>query len=187
MSEGGIVSKIIQASHERGRKLLEEASVKHDAELAAGLTRVCAEIDARRLEETARILESESQAVSAVRLAERNATLSLKRRLLDRVYEEAWEKSLDPTAFLGWIEGQCKAYCRDGDAIIVADQQADLFRGRLADLIAQIGVRVWDERGGFRAGFIVDRGAKLLNCTLDEAMKAAVRDTEIEVSRVLFR
>lgn len=184
---GGIIEKIVQASKTRGEAVLKEAEAKKNAELAAGLSRLDSEFEARLTAEKKRVLETEGQEISAFRLSERNRIRIRKRKLLDDVYEAAWKKALEPAAFRRWTEKRIEASCRKGDTLIVAAEQTTLFSGEYSALLKRHGVSISPEKGAFRAGFIVERGDIRLNCTLDQEMKAAIRENEIEISRILFR
>ncbi len=186
MPESGIVSKIIETAKERGGKLLKEAEAKRDAELEKGLAALRAEYDAKRQNMRKRDAEALDQELSAFRLVERNVIKLLKRRLLDGVYEAAWGKALEPSTYRRWLEKRMGEYCQTGDVLIVPAGQAALFSGDFKDLASRLKVTVSKEKGKFRAGFIVIRGALRFNCTLDEEMKAAARECEAEMSRVVF-
>jgi hypothetical protein len=184
---GGIIEKIVQAAKARGEAVFKEAEMKRNDELAAGLSKLKTEVEARRAVEKKRAAEMERQELSAFRLVERNKIHVQKRRLLDGVYAAAWQKALQPSIFRAWVEKQLRANCRKGDVITVAADQVSLFSGALSDLIKGFGVTLSPEKGAFRAGFVVDRGDVRLNCTLDQEMSAAIREKEIEISRILFR
>ncbi len=186
MAESGIVSKIIETAKERGEKLLQGAEAKRDAELQKGIAALRAEYDVKSRNMRKRDAEAFDQELSAFRLVERNATKLLKRRLLDGAYETAWEKALEPSAYRRWLEKRMGEYCQAGDVLIVSAAQAVLFSGDFKDIVSRLKVTVSKEKGRFRAGFIVIRETLRFNCTLDEEMKAAERECEAEISRLLF-
>ena len=183
---GGIIEKIIATARARAEESLRESEARRDAVVAEGLARLDAELQERLAQERKRILDAGSREISSFRLAERNRLRVRKRALLEGVYEAAWEKSLAPDAFKRWAEKKIAAVCRKGDSLIVAAAQARAFSAELSDVLARHGVVLSKETGSFRAGFIVERGSVRLNCTLDKEMEAAIRDKEIEISRVLF-
>jgi vacuolar-type H+-ATPase subunit E/Vma4 len=186
LAEGGIVEKILETARERGRKILAEAEAKRKVELASGTAKLAAEFEARRRVVRKHASEAEEQELSAFRLEERNKTLKLKRRLLDGVYEAAWKKILQPDVYRRWVESQMALFCRPGDSLVVSQEQSSLFKNDFSALLKKHDVSLSTEQGRFRAGFIVERGKVRLNCTLDEAMKSAAQECEIEVSRLLF-
>ena len=184
---GSIMEKIVSAARARGEAILKEAEAKRSAEMSAGLARLDAEFNSRLAAEKKRVLETDGQEVSAFRLAERNKIRVQTRKLLDGIYEAAWKKALEPAVYRRWIEKQIEANCRKSDVLIVPAGQAALFDVELSDLLKRHGVTVSQEKGTFRAGFIVERGDIRLNCTLDQEMNAVIREKEIEISRILFQ
>jgi vacuolar-type H+-ATPase subunit E/Vma4 len=186
LAESGIVSKILQTAKERGESLLKEAEARRDAEIEKGLEVLKSEFDGRRQGARKRDAEALDQELSAFRLVERNSVKLLKRKLLDGVYEDAWGRALEPTAYRRWIEARMKEYCIAGDVLVAPAGQAELFADDFKDMLSRYKVSLSDEKGTFRAGFIVIRGNLRFNCTLDEEMKVAVRGCEAEISRHLF-
>jgi vacuolar-type H+-ATPase subunit E/Vma4 len=186
VAERGIVQKILDTATDRGKRILEEARLKRDAAFKQGLSRLSAELDTRGAAARKHEAEAESQELSAFRLFERNVTLKLKRGLLDGIREEAWRKLLEPKTYRRWIEAQMEANCRPGDSLIVSSDQMGLFVNELSELLGTHKVSVSGRKGRFRAGFIIERGTLRLNCTLDEAVKNALRESEVEISRMLF-
>jgi vacuolar-type H+-ATPase subunit E/Vma4 len=186
LAESGIVSKILQTAKDRGEKLLREAEAKRDAELEKGLASLKKEFEARRQAARKHDAEAMDQELSAFRLVERNSVKLLKRRLLDGVYDAAWSKTMEQEAYRGWIESRMKEFCRPGDALVAPAGQSAMFGGDFKDLLSRYKITLSEEKGSFRAGFIVVRGDLRFNCTLDEEMKAAVRESEAEIARFLF-
>ncbi len=186
MAESGIVSKILETAKERGERLLQGTEAKRNAELEKGLAALKAEFEARRQNVRKRDAEALDQELSAFRLVERNAIKLLKRRLLDGVYEAAWGKALEPSAYRRWLEKRMEEYCRAGDVLIVPAGQTALFSSDFADLLSRHKVTVSKEKGRFRAGFIVIREGLRFNCSLDEEMKTAARECEAEISKLVF-
>jgi hypothetical protein len=119
-------------------------------------------------------------------LVERNRTLALKRALLDGVLDDVWKRLLEPSTYRMWIEAQMDAHCSRGDSLIISAGQEGLFSRELSGLLKEHGVTLSERKGSFRAGFIILRGTMKLNCTLDEAVKNAAREGEVEISRILF-
>jgi vacuolar-type H+-ATPase subunit E/Vma4 len=184
---GSIMEKIVSAARARGEAMLKEAEAKRSAEMSAGLARLDAEFNSRLAAEKKHVLETDGQEVSAFRLAERNKIRIQTRKLLDGMYEAAWKEALEPARYRRWLEKRIETNCRKGDALVVSAAQVPLFEGDLSDLLKRHGVTVSQEKGSFRAGFIVERGDIRLNCTLDQEMNAIIREKEIEISRILFQ
>ncbi len=186
MAESAIVQKILDSAEARGGKLIDDARARHDAALRQALGKLSAEMEEKETSARKRETEAQSQQVSSFRLVEKNRTLALKRSLLDGVIEEAWKKLLEPARYRKWIEAQMNANCMKGDSLIVPAGQEALFSGELQALLSRHGVTVAGTRGSIRGGFIIQRGSMRLNCTLDEAVKNAAREGEVEISRILF-
>ena len=102
------------------------------------------------------------------------------------MYEEAWRQVTEEAAYRGWLQRQLSAHAQNGDVIVVAARERERFAGSFAALLAEHGVTLSGEAGRFRAGFVIDRGATRLNCTLDEEFRALAADAEIEISAALF-
>jgi vacuolar-type H+-ATPase subunit E/Vma4 len=180
------MEKIVSTARLRGDEALKEAEAGRKAALAEGLARLDAESADRLAMEKKRILEADAQEISALRLAERNRLRIRKRALLDSVAEAAWKKALEPVVFKRWLEKKIAAVCAKGDSLITSAAQAESFSGAFAEILKRQGVTLSAEKGSFKAGFIVERGSVRINCTLDQELKAAVREKETELSRVLF-
>ena len=186
MSESGIVTKILAAARTQGEKVLEEAKRKREQALTAGLEELGRELASRLESEKKHLREKLQQDLSASRLVEKNKTRKLQRNLLDGIYEEAWGKALEPARYRKYVEKQLSEHCRPGDTIIAPAQQGELFRKELAALLSRHKLTLAEEQGKFRAGFVIVGEDIRLNCSLDEAMKRAVAESEIEISRLLF-
>jgi vacuolar-type H+-ATPase subunit E/Vma4 len=186
MSESGIARKILDSAHQKARAALAEAGRKKDELLHAELARLREELDEKKESAKKRLQESFQQEISAARLAEKNRLNSLKRSLLDAVYESAWRSAVASKALRRFTEQQIREHCKAGDTLVISPEQEENFRKDLAGVLDSMKVSISEERSPFRAGFIAVRGSIRLNCTLDEAFKSAVRDAEIEVARMLF-
>ena len=121
-----------------------------------------------------------------MRLEQRRKLLTRKRRLLDEVYEQAWQQVTEEAGYRAWLERQLSVHAQRGDRIVVAARERDRFASSFKELLASHGVQLSDEGGRFRAGFVIDRGIMRLNCSLDEEFRALAADAEIEISAVLF-
>jgi vacuolar-type H+-ATPase subunit E/Vma4 len=186
MSESGIARKILDAARQKAEAALGEASRRKQEAVQAGLASLKAEMDLKRESARKRLQERHQQEISAARLSEKNRLNSLKRSLLDGVYQGAWQAATAPAAFRAYVEKRIGDTCKPGDVLVVAREQQDLFRKELAGVLQSARLTVSSEAGAFRAGFVAVRGTLRLNCSLDEAFKAAVRESEIEVARILF-
>ena len=186
MSETSIAAKILDAARQKAEAAYAEAAAREQKAVEASLARLAAEEQEKRSAAEKRVRESFQQELSAFRLVETNRIHSLRRKLLDGVFAQAWDAAMAPEHYRAWIERQMKQYCREGDALVVPARQKDFFRTDLKAALAGLKLTVADEAGSFKAGFVAVRGATRLNCTLDEAFRAAVRDSEIEVARTVF-
>jgi vacuolar-type H+-ATPase subunit E/Vma4 len=186
MSETSIASKILDAARQKAQAAYDEASRAQEKALQASLALQKAEMDEKRASARKRLQESFQQELSAFRLVETNRIHALKRKLLDGVFAQAWESAAAGDRYRAYLEKQLRDNCREGDVIVAPASQKQVFQSDLKQVLAQLKVRLSDEAGRFRAGFVAVRGNVRLNCTLDENFKAAVRDTEIEVARSVF-
>lgn len=186
MSETGIAAKILEAARAKAEASYAEAAAREQQALDAALARLAAEEREKKAAAEKRLRESFQQGLSAHRLVETNRIHALRRRLLDGVFTQAWDAALEPARYRAWLEKQLQEHCREGDLLVVPARQKDLFRGDLKAVLARLKVSVSDEPGSFRAGFVAVRGATRLNCSLDEAFRAAVRDSEIEAAKAVF-
>ncbi len=186
MAETSIAAKILDAARQKAEAAYAEAAATEAKAVEASLARLAAEEGEKRAGAEKRLRESFQQDLSAFRLVETNRIHSLRRRLLDGVFARAWEAAADSGPYRAWVERQMQEHCREGDVLVVPARQKDFFRTELKPVLARLKVTVSEEPGSFRAGFVAVRGAARLNCSLDEAFRTAVRDSEIEVARVVF-
>ncbi len=186
MAETGIAAKILEAARAKAEAAYAEAAAKEQKALDAALARLASEERENRAAAEKRLRESFQQELSAHRLVETNRIHSLRRKLLDGVFAQAWDAALSPARYRVWLEKQLQEHCREGDLLVVPAGQKEMFRSELQAVLARLKVSVSDEPGSFRAGFVAVRGTTRLNCSFDEAFRAAVRDSEIEVAKAVF-
>jgi vacuolar-type H+-ATPase subunit E/Vma4 len=181
-----IVDQILAAARSAGEQLLSEAQERYDADLRKGSAELEREVEERRRRGRRQAEEAVQQELSTVRLEQRRKLHTCKRRLLDEVYEEAWQQVTEEAGYRAWLERQLTAHAQPGDRIVVAARERDRFSSSFKELLGAHGVRLSDEAGRFRAGFVIDRGTTRLNCSLDEEFRALAADAEIEISAALF-
>lgn len=181
-----IVDQIMAAAHGAGEELMSEAQERYDAALRTGAAELEREAEELRRRGRRQAEEAVQQELSTVRLEQRRKLLTRKRRLLDEVYETAWQRVTEDAGYRAWVERQLQAHARGGDRIVVAARERDRFASSFKDLLAAHGVQLADEVGRFRAGFIIERGSTRLNCSLDEEFRALQAEAEIEISAALF-
>jgi vacuolar-type H+-ATPase subunit E/Vma4 len=187
MSESSIAAKILDAARQKAQAALDEAARTQEEALKGSLAGLTAQMDEKRAAARKRLQESFQQDLSAFRLVETNRIHSLRRKLLDGIFGQAWEAVAAEDRYRTYLEKQLRENCREGDAIVIPSAQKQLFQVDLKPLLDKLKVRLSEETGRFRAGFVAVRGDVRLNCTLDETFKAAVRDSEIEVAEVMFK
>jgi vacuolar-type H+-ATPase subunit E/Vma4 len=187
MSESSIATKILDAARQKAQATFDEAARIQEEALKGSLARLAAEMDEKRAAARKRLQESFHQDLSAFRLIETNRIHALRRKLLDGVFGQAWEAAAAGDRYRAYLEKQLRENCREGDVLVAPTAQKTLFQANLKPLMDKLKVRLSEETGRFRAGFVVVRGDVRLNCTLDETFKAAVRDSEIEIAEVMFQ
>ncbi len=181
-----IVDQILTAARGAGEQLLSDAQERYDAELRAGAAELEREVEELRRRGRRQAEEAVQQELSTVRLEQRRKLHTRKRRLLDEVYDAAWQQVTEDAGYRAWVERQLTAHARSGDRIVVAARERDHFASSFKELLDAHGVRLADEVGRFRAGFIIERGSTRLNCSLDEEFRALQAEAEIEISAALF-
>lgn len=181
-----IVDQILGAARGAGEQLLNEAQERYDAEMSKGAAELEREVEELRRRGRRQMEEEVQQELSTVRLEQRRKLHTRKRRLLDEVYDAAWQRVTEDAGYRAWVERQLSAHARGGDRLVVAARERDRFAGSFRDLLDAYGVRLADEVGRFRAGFIIERGSTRLNCSLDEEFRALQAEAEIDISAALF-
>ncbi len=181
-----IVDQITDAARRTGEQLLGAAQERYDADFKAGSAAIERDAAEARRRGRRQAEEAIQRELSSARLDQRRKAHTCKRRLLDEVYEQAWQELVTEDNYRAWLEAQLARHARRGDLIMVAARERERFAGDLSGLLQAHGVRLSDEVGRFRAGFVIDRGATRLNCSLNEEFRALAVDTEVEISGVLF-
>ena len=181
-----IVDQILAAARSAGEQLLSEAQERYGADLRKGTAELEREAEEQRRRGRRQAEETIQQELSTVRLEQRRKLHTRKRRLLDEVYETAWQQVTEDAGYRSWLERQLGAHARRGDRIVVAARERDRFASSFKELLAAHGVQLAEEVGRFRAGFVIDRGITRLNCSLDEEFRALAAEAEIEISAALF-
>ena len=181
-----IVDQIMDAARRTGEQLLSAAQERYDAEFAAGTAALEREAEELRRRGRRQAEETTQRELSTARLEQRRKVHTNKRRLLDEVYRQAWSELTTSANYRAWLDAQLGRHTTSGDLIVVAGRERGRFTGDLRELLEARAVRLSDEAGRFRAGFVVDRGTTRLNCSLDEEFRALAADTEIEISAALF-
>ena len=181
-----IVAQILDAARSAGEETLAAAQQRYDAEMQTGRAALEREVDELRRRGRRQAEEAAQQELSTARLEQRRRQANEKRRLLDQAYEQAWQQITEEAAYRTWLRRQLSAHAQRGDVVIVAARERERFQGSLAAVLEEHGVTLSDDAGRFRAGFVIDRGATRLNCTLDEEFRALSAEAEIEISAALF-
>ena len=181
-----IVDQILDAARSAGEEMLAAAQQRYDADLQAGHTAQERDLDEQRRRGRRQAEEAAQQELSTARLEQRRKLANEKRRLLDRVYEDAWQQVTEEAAYRAWLQKQLRTHAHKGDVLVVAARERERFQRSFGVLLKEHGVTLSKEAGRFRAGFVIDRGVTRLNCTLDEEFRALSADAEIEISAALF-
>ena len=192
MANDNLVEQILAGARERGEQVLQTAQADADQRYRQGLNDLTRAIDDRRERENRQAEDGLRQRLSGARLEQNKQLVSLRRRLIDALYGDAWEQMSSGDAYRAYLEGQLRQHARPGDRLVVSQREAERFAGELSGLLAAHHVTLAEERGRFRAGFIIERGAAggdaevRLNCTLDQAFSELQEETEIEAAQLLF-
>lgn len=181
-----IVDQILSAAHSDGEKLLGETQKIQDTESMEKSSELKREMEELLQRGQSQIKATVQQELSTTRLESRRKLQTEKRRLLDQIYEEAWNEITEIDNYRDWLDRQLRTHTENDDKIIVATHERNLFETTFSDLLIAHGVMLSEEVGRFRAGFIVDRGLIRLNCSLDNEFRALASVTEIEISSILF-
>ncbi len=182
----GITERILEKAKAKGEELLAEAQHKHDESLQEKLKELRTEVTAFTDSEKKRLREKHQQELSNLRLDERSKTHDLKRRLIDAVYREVWDTARQQDNYAKYVRNELEQHAQPKDVIIVPATDVDFFRNTLKEPLKQCNVTIAEEKGRFRAGFIIPRGTIRLNCSLDERFKDVVQDEEIELAQILL-
>ncbi len=182
-----IVDQILAAARSAGEEMLAAAQQRYDDDLRTGRAALEREVDETRRRGRRQAEEAFQQKLSTARLEQRRKLANEQRRLLDQVYDQAWQRVTEEAGYRSWLDRQLSAHAHRGDVVVVAARERERFQGGFEGLLKQHGVTLSDEPGRFRAGFVIDRGATRLNCTLDEEFRALAAEAEIEISAALFR
>ena len=187
MASDNLVEQILTAARERGEQTIQSAKVEYDERYRQGLEELTQTIEDRREREGRQAEERLRQRLSGARLEQNKELVSLRRRLIDDLYHDAWEQVCSGEEYRAYLDDQLRQHAKPGDRLIVSQREADRFAGELADILNSHEVTLAEEQGRFRAGFIIERGTERLNCTLDQTFDQLQEDTEIEAAQVLFR
>ena len=182
-----IVDQILESARSAGEQLLHQAQREKDRRLSEGMQAIEREVGDAHSRGTRMAEQDVQQQLSNARLEQHLKYLSTKRQLVDQVYKAAWEQITEGNRYRAWLDGQLRAHAQSGDELIVSSLETERFRGEVKELLDSYGVTLAEQTGHFRAGFVIDRGATRLNCSLDEAFVAEVAASEIEISGILFR
>ena len=181
-----IVDQILDAARSAGEDTLAAAQQRFDTDMQAGRATLERDLEELRRRGRRQAEEASQQELSTARLEQRRRLANEKRRLLDQVYEQAWQQVTEEAAYRAWLQRQLSAHARRGDVVVVAARERERFQGSFGALLEEYAVTLAEEAGRFRAGFVIDRGATRLNCTLDEEFRALAADAEIDISAALF-
>ena len=186
MAGDNLVEQILAAARERGEQALQEAQTGFDERYEQGVGELARATDERRERDSRQADDRLRQRLSGARLEQNKQLVSLRRRLIDDLYRDAWEQVSSGDAYRAYLQGQLRQHAERGDQLIVSQREAHRFATELRDLLAEHGVTLAEEQGRFRAGFVITRGDVRLNCTLDQAFTELQEGTEIEVAQLLF-
>ena len=112
--------------------------------------------------------------------------MSLRRKLIDELYSDAWERLSSGDAYHSYLSIQLREHAESGDELIVSQRESEQFASEFNGLLEEYGVTLAEEQGRFRSGFVIARGDVRLNCTLDQFFGQLQEETEIEVAQFLF-
>jgi len=181
-----IIEKILSKAREKGEEDFKIAQQKYEELLKQKENELKTEYAERLEAEKKRIAEKHQQKISALRLMEKNKLQALKRSLLNKLYDEAWDIAVSDKYYSDYLERELKNNAEKGDSIIISVREQSFFEKKYKNLLAKYNVRIAEEKGKFKAGFIIPRGSVRLNCTLDEAFKAIIEKNEIDFAKTLL-
>ncbi len=187
MATSEIIEKILNKAREKGEAELKEARVKYEQILKDKVKEL--ENDFREQLESGKkhIREKHLQRISALRLTEKNKLQALKRKLLNNLYDIAWKRAVSGKYYLNYLDKELKNNASPGDTIIVSAKEKDSFEKSFKEILSEYRVSIAEEKGKFRAGFIIPKGDIRLNCSLDEAFKTLKEENEVELAKTLFK
>lgn len=186
MDGDNLVEEILATARERGEQALTEAQSQFDGRYRIGVSELERDSDERREREIRQAEDRLRQRLSGARLEQNKQLVSLRRRLIDDLYRDVWNRVSAGDAYRSYLAGELRQHTQVGDRLIVSQREAELFATELSDLLAEHGVTLAEERGRFRAGFVIARGEVRLNCTLDQTFSQLQEETEIEAAQLMF-
>ncbi|MCS6936168.1 MAG: V-type ATP synthase subunit E [Candidatus Bipolaricaulota bacterium] len=197
MSAEKIVEKILSEAQAEAQALLEKAraqaqEIRQQAQLEA--QRQAEQILAQAREEAQNRRRAH---LSQARLAARNAVLSARRAVLDRVFSEAQSRlqQMPTDEYRAWLLQTIPQAVQTGDEELIlspSDKQAlgEAFLRELNAKLAQMGKRgqlkFSSETRELGRGFVLKGRNVETNMTLNMLLKQAQEELEIDVARLLF-
>lgn len=186
MADDSLVEQILTAAGERGEQALRDAQAGFDERFERGLSELERAADERREVEYRQADDRLRQRLSGARLEQSKQLVSLRRKLIDELYSDAWERLSSGDAYHSYLSVQLREHAERGDELIVSQRESEQFASEFKGLLEEYGVTLAEEQGRFRSGFVIARGDARLNCTLDQFFGQLQEETEIEVAQFLF-
>ena len=165
---------------------MQAAQHEFDERCEQGIDELERSTDERREREIRQEDDRLRQRLSGARLEQSKQLVSLRRRLIDDLYQDVWDRAVSGDIYRTYLGEQLREHAQSGDQLIVSQREADRFNSELRDLLDEYDVALAEEQGKFRAGFVIARGEVRLNCTLDQLFRQLQEETEIEVAQLLF-
>ena len=127
MADDSLVEQILATARERGEQALIDAQAGFDEQLERGLGELERAADERRETEYREADDRLRQRLSGARLEQNKQLVSLRRRLIDELYRDAWERLSSGEAYRSYLVGQLRMHAESGDELIVSQREIEQF------------------------------------------------------------
>ncbi len=192
-----IIKRIEENFTDEKEKIEAEAAAEAE-EISNRAREEIEKLKERKNTETAAEIESERKRRTALkRLELRNATLRLKRDIIEEVFEEAFEKirglpeadymKLMEKFFLNFAEpGKGRVYISERDRSRVTPEFIERASGRLRDSGKEYDYELSPDFADIEGGFVLETESTKIDCSI-EALFAEIRDKlESQTGEFLF-
>ena len=131
--------------------------------------------------------DTELQILASTRMEVANELLAQKRQLLDNVFAESAEQiiKLPDSEYLSLMEKLMKQAVRFGSEEVIVSKDETRIDDAFVKKINE-NLKLSDEKGGFKAGFVLKQGNIKVNVSIDVLLAQARRELEIELAKELF-
>jgi len=181
------------------QKILDDAKAKAAEIIAAGQKDLQAEKDKfdaelKSYDEQTKALakqageDTELQIMASARMENANDLLAKKMELLDDVFSQAVEQivNLPDGEYLGLMQKLMTQAIKTGKEEVVVSKDEKRIDTSFLKKVSD-GLKLSDEKGDFKAGFVLKDGKVKINVSVDILLAAARRELEIELAKDLFK